>query len=82
MFWRTYRQAPNAAPREADLRIAVRDAQIVGMVGPGWPPLELRHDSQAEAVASLHAWEARVLASGGAITAIALERALARPSRK
>jgi len=81
---RTYRKPLNAAgPREDDLRFGVQDNRITTAIGAGWPPLEASHDSHAAAVAALHVWEARVLAGGGAITAIAIDRAPpSKPSRR
>jgi len=76
---RTYRQAPNASPRDGDLRLAIADETITTRPGAGWPPLEPSHPSHAAAVAALHTWETRVLAAGGAILAIAVDRAPPRP---
>lgn len=76
---RTYRQAPNAAPRDGDLRLAIADDAITARPGAGWPPLEPSHANHPAAVAALHTWETRVLAAGGAIIAIAVDRAPPRP---
>jgi len=71
---RSYRKPPNTGPREDDLRLGVQGDRITGTPGTGWPPLEPSHDSHDAAVAALQAWETRVLSSGGAITAIGLDR--------
>jgi hypothetical protein len=72
-FHRTYRQAPNAVPRDGDLRLGIVEHLITAAPGPGWPPLERSHDSHQAAVAALQAWESRVLAAGGQVLGIALE---------
>jgi hypothetical protein len=57
---------------EADL--AVLDGEIDGALDDRCPPLERQFPSRAAAVAALEVWETRVLAAGGRITHVWLDK--------
>jgi hypothetical protein len=60
--------------RDDDVRLAVLDREIDGELDGSFPPLARDHATGDAAIAAMEAWETRVLAAGGRLTHLSIDK--------